>query len=550
MRVLVVDDHEFVRRGVRSLLLSQSNYEVCGEAVDGQDALEKARELKPDVIVMDVSMPKLNGLEATRLIRSMLPDSEVLILSQHESSQMLKEAVKAGALGYVVKSAISKDLLTALADVGQHKPFFDASIPEGANRSRHIDAQEVLQRSAALEQALRESEELYRSTFDLAAVGIAHVSPDGQWLRVNKKLCKIVGYSEKELLKMRFQDITHPDDLGTDVAEGEKVMTGALDTYSMEKRYIRKDGSLVWVNLTVSAARHASGQLKHFISVVEDITERKAAEEAQRASEARLELALEASKTALFEWDIEKQSGKWNPQMTAIYGFQPKSEYITAEEWSGLFHSEDVNRLRAEAERFLANKEKKQFDFEFRTTKPDGETKWILSHGRILRDLNGKAVRLIGTHTDTTDRKLVEQALRESEQRFRVITDASPIMVWMSGTDKLCYYFNKGWLDFVGRTLEQESGNGWAENVHPDDFDRCLQIYVTNFDARRPFEMEYRLRHHTGEYRWILDRGVPRYAPDGMFEGYVGGCLDIHNQKEAAEKIRIANEALRPVKIA
>ena len=128
MRVLVVDDHEFVRRGVRSLLLSQSNYEVCGEAVDGQDALEKARELKPDVIVMDVSMPRLKGLEATRLIRSMLPDSEVLILTQHESSQMLKEAVKAGARGYVVKSSISKDLLTALADVGQHKPFFDASI--------------------------------------------------------------------------------------------------------------------------------------------------------------------------------------------------------------------------------------------------------------------------------------------------------------------------------------------------------------------------------------------------------------------------------------
>jgi PAS domain S-box-containing protein len=542
MRVLVVDDHEFVRRGVRSLLLSQSNYEVCGEAVDGQDALEKARELKPDVIVMDVSMPKLNGLEATRLIRSMLPDSEVLILSQHESSQMLKEAVKAGARGYVVKSSISKDLLTALADVGQHKPFFDASIPEGANRSGHIDAQEVLQRSAALEQALRESEELYRSTFDLAAVGIAHVSPDGQWLRVNKKLCKIVGYSEEELFEMRFQDITHPDDLGTDVAEAEKVRTGALDTYSTEKRYIRKDGALVWVNLTVSGARHPSGELKHFISVVEDITERKAAEEAQRASEARLELALDASNTALFEWDIEKQTGEWNPQMAAIYAFQPESECITAEEWSGLFHSEDVNRLRADAERFLADTCKKQFDFEFRTSKPDGETKWIRSHGRIVRDVNGKAVRLIGTHTDITDRKRVEQALRESEQRYRTVTDASPVMVWMSGTDRLCYYFNKGWLDFVGRTLEQESGNGWTKNVHPDDFDRCLQMYFTNFDARRPFEMEYRLRHHTGEYRWIFDRGVPRYAPDGTFEGYVGGCLDIHAQKAGAQKVRTADE--------
>lgn len=134
----------------------------------------------------------------------------------------------------------------------------------------------------------------------------------------------------------------------------------------------------------------------------------------------------------------------------------------------------------------------------------------------------------------------LERALRESEQRFRVITEAMPVMVWMSGTDKLCTYFNKSWFDFVGRTLDKERGNGWAENVHPDDFERCLQIYVSSFDARQPFEMHYRLRHHSGEFRWILDHGVPRYAPDGTFEGYVGGCLDIHEQKETAEKIKAA----------
>jgi PAS domain S-box-containing protein len=135
--------------------------------------------------------------------------------------------------------------------------------------------------------------------------------------------------------------------------------------------------------------------------------------------------------------------------------------------------------------------------------------------------------------------------LRESEQRYRVVTEASPIMVWMAGLDKLCYYFNKGWLDFVGSSLEREIGNGWAEGVHPDDLDRCLQIYVESFDARRSFEMRYRLKHHTGQYRWILDRGVPRYAPDGAFEGYVGGCLDIHDQKEAEELLRQSEERFR-----
>ena len=166
-----------------------------------------------------------------------------------------------------------------------------------------------------------------------------------------------------------------------------------------------------------------------------------------------------------------------------------------------------------------------------------------------VRDSSGRIIGASKVARDITSQKRVEHELLESEQRFRVITDASPIMVWMSGTDKLCYYFNKGWLDFVGRTLQQESGNGWAENVHPEDFDRCLQIYVSNFEARRPFEMEYRMRHHTGQYRWILDRGVPRYAADGMFEGYLGACLDIHSQKEAAEKVRIADETVRLMKI-
>ena len=139
----------------------------------------------------------------------------------------------------------------------------------------------------------------------------------------------------------------------------------------------------------------------------------------------------------------------------------------------------------------------------------------------------------------------LQQELRESEQRHRLVTEAMPVMIWMAGTDKLCYYFNKSWLDFVGRTLEQEQGNGWTENVHPDDLDRCVQTYVAAFDARRSFQMEYRLRHHSGEYRWIYDHGVPRYAGDGTFEGYLGGCLDIHAQKAAEDALRLSENKYR-----
>lgn len=136
-----------------------------------------------------------------------------------------------------------------------------------------------------------------------------------------------------------------------------------------------------------------------------------------------------------------------------------------------------------------------------------------------------------------------EQARPSDAVRFQSVADSLPGLIWLAGTDKLCTWFNKAWLDFVGRTMEQEIGNGWAENVHGDDFDRCLETYVTNFDARRAFRMEYRLRYRDGSYRWVLDEGTPVFDEHGEFTGYVGSCLDIHDQKQTEEQLgQVADE--------
>jgi PAS domain S-box-containing protein len=125
-----------------------------------------------------------------------------------------------------------------------------------------------------------------------------------------------------------------------------------------------------------------------------------------------------------------------------------------------------------------------------------------------------------------------------SEERFRRMADHAPVLIWLSGPDKSCTWFNKPWLDFVGRPLEQELGNGWTENVHPDDYDRCLKTYTTAFDARQPFRMQYRLRRHDGEYRCILDTGVPLTGAGGDFAGYIGSCIDITERQVAEEALR------------
>jgi PAS domain S-box-containing protein len=139
---------------------------------------------------------------------------------------------------------------------------------------------------------------------------------------------------------------------------------------------------------------------------------------------------------------------------------------------------------------------------------------------------------------DVTERKAAEEAIRETEGRFGIMADAAPVMLWMARTDGMCTFFNQTWLHFTGRTLEQEWGVGWAEGVHPEDVQPCMDGFFRAFSERQPFELEYRLRRRDGEYRWVLDRGTPRFLPDGAFGGYIGSTIDDTERKRMEVDLR------------
>src|SRR5262249_47029880 len=151
---------------------------------------------------------------------------------------------------------------------------------------------------------------------------------------------------------------------------------------------------------------------------------------------------------------------------------------------------------------------------------------------------------VLGSVVDITERKHIEGAFREIEERFRLFANTAPVMIWMSGVDKLRTYLNGPWLEFTGRSLDAEMGNGWVKGVHPEDLMQCLDIYTKAFDNRESFQMEYRLRRYDGEYRWVFDSGVPRFNADGSFAGYIGSAIDVTERKMAEEALSMLSRRL------
>lgn len=245
-------------------------------------------------------------------------------------------------------------------------------------------------------------------------------------------------------------------------------------------------------------------------------------------------IIMQASENGCFAFDRDGRLVLWNRAMEELTGL--RSEHVIGR---AALEALPLWQERGEAanfERVLAGKGSVSLTF---PVEGSPEQVFEASYTPFSTEV-GPSSGGFAVVRNVTDARRAEQRIRESEERFRLMADTAPVLLWMSGTDSHCFFFNQRWLQFTGRTMEMEVGMGWVEGVHPEDFQRCFDGYIGAFIARSEFSMEYRLRRSDREYRWILDTGVPRFMPDGTFAGFIGSCIDVTDFRNAlAERERV-----------
>jgi PAS domain S-box-containing protein len=256
----------------------------------------------------------------------------------------------------------------------------------------------------------------------------------------------------------------------------------------------------------------------------------------RRAEEVRNRLAaiVESSEDAILSEDMDGTITAWNEGATRMYGYS--SAEVVGKNISILSPPELKDELSDILERIRLREGVRHLET-VRVTK-DGRRIDISLTVSPLKDRNGTVIGGSTIARDITDRKRADELRRESEERFRMLADSAPVMIWVTGTDAQCTFVNRQWLEFTGRTMEQEIGSGWAEGVHPADSKPCMDYYISSFNGRRSFTMEYRIKRADGQYRWLVDTGVPRFGPTGDFLGYIGSCVDISERKHNEETLQ------------
>lgn len=374
-------------------------------------------------------------------------------------------------------------------------------------------------------------------SLDATANAVVITDRDGRIEWVNHAFVNLSGYEieecvgkiPKDLVHSGKQDKKYYDDMWQTILSG-RVWHGELINR-------RKDGSLYDEEMTITPVVDDDGEISHFIAVKQDISVRKRIETQLGELNRDFVSFLENTTDFIYFKDKDSRFRFCSQALAKITGHASWRDMIGKHDLevfpadTAQIYSEEESPVFSEGKALL-NKTDSYYD-------EHGNPGWVITSKWPLLDTDGKTViGIFGVSRDVTPLVEVQNALRESESRFRTLADSAPVLIWIAGTDKLCTYFNKVWLEFTGRTLAQESGNGWTHGVHPDDLRRCLDTYVAAFDARKEFTMEYRLRRHDGEYRWLLDHGVPNFDAEGAFLGYIGSCLDISERHDMEALIR------------
>lgn len=447
------------------------------------------------------------------------------------------------------------------------------------SRAREIQRwQELLSTQSRLQQ----SETRFQATFEQAAVGIALVSPDGKWLRVNQRLCDMVGYQADELMNMTFQQVTHPDDLFIDQSYVAQMLAGKRPHYTLEKRYLRKGGEVLWVTLTVALVRDLNGEPDYFISIIEDNQQRKETEEALRRNEVILRESQHLAKIGNWRWHIADDTHFWSQEIYRIYGRDPALPPAIYPEVKKYFSQEGWRAISQAVEHCLQDGQPYECDAEV-IHEHDGSV-WIIARGAALRNSDGTIVELYGTVQDITERKLAEQqllhnqqlaldtqrrarlaalnlmddaisarikaestsaALRESEQRLLMAQEGAHAGIWEWEIPSGKIFFSAECARLYGRSVEQLGHfNDWQACLHPDDQPRIATLLAQLPQPPRPLDLEFRILLPDGSVRWISSKGsVYRDAQQQPLR-LLGIHLDITERKQAELQLRQLSLAL------
>ena len=357
--------------------------------------------------------------------------------------------------------------------------------------------------------------------------------PDGDVEFCNQGWLDYIGLSSDKVRGWEFAEAIHPQDK-SDFREKWRAALREGASFEAEARMRRADGSYRWFLIRAVPLRDASGAILRWYGTNADIEDLKRAQEDVLKQTSRLEELFEQTPEAVAVLSADGRVLRINKEFTRIFGYEP--DEVLERPINDLIIPETLVKSAQEYKlRLMAGE---RVEVETIRRRKDGTDVHVSLLAVPVIAASGERVANYAIYRDITERKRTEERLFESEVRFQAIADTAPVMIWTTGTDALCNYFNKPWLEFTGRTMDQEVGTGWIEGVHPDDVQGCLDGFLPAFHARKPFRMEYRLRRADGEYRWVDESGIPRYTPGGEFAGYIGCNIDITDRKRAEEERR------------